>query len=209
MDISIKQPSLLHIEKDNKIYYGANQIWYPTAFQRNAGCGPTTGSHLIWYLSQTHKHCRNLCSYDGTKYDGFLHLMEDIWNFITPKSMGVNNIDIFTEGAISYGAHKGLKLTCNTLKISGVPGLRPSSKKMFSFLENAFSNDLPVGFLNLSNGSLSNLDSWHWVTLISADLSHNTVKMYDQGKITTLDLSQWLRTNLLGGGFVTVGKSSD
>lgn len=121
---SIQQPDLLHITKDNIAYYGANQIWYPTTFQRNAGCGPTTGSHLIWYLSQTHTGCQALCSYDGSKYEGFLHLMEDIWNFITPKSMGVNN----------------------------------------------------------------------------------TAKMYDQGKTIDVNLNQWLQTNLLGGGFVTIDK---
>lgn len=204
---SIQQPNLLHITRDNTTYYGANQIWYPSTFQKNAGCGPTTGAHLIWYLSQTHTGCQTLCSYDGSKYEGFLHLMEDVWNFITPKSMGVNDTDIFSKGALRYGTHKGIELTCQTLKIPRISEARPTSKEMFRFLENAFTNDLPVAFLNLSNGTLTNLESWHWVTLISADSANHTVKMYNQGIAVEINLNQWLRTSLLGGGFVTIDKN--
>jgi len=191
---------------DSTVNYGGNQIWYPTRFQRDAGCGPTTASHLIWYLSQTRTKCQDLCPYNGNKPEGFLQLMEDIWNFITPKSMGVNNTDTFTNGAHRYGSHKGIELICQTLIIPKIPGTRPTSKEMFGFLENAFSNDLPVAFLNLSNGSLTELESWHWVTLISTDSVNNTAKKYDQGIATDINLKQWLRTSLLGGGFVTIDK---
>ena len=48
---------------------------------------------------------------------------------------------------------------------------------MINFVRLGLDQDCPVAFLNLSNGRLTNLDSWHWVTItgLLADSSESTI----------------------------------
>ena len=82
-----------------------------------AGCGPTSCSKIMWYLSQTKEQYKGLCTYDGTTYEGFLKLMEDIWSYVTPGLMGVNKLELFEEGAMRYGKDKGYDLSCKSFRI--------------------------------------------------------------------------------------------
>lgn len=202
--ISISSPELLHLTDRQTTYYGANQLWYATEWQRRAGCGPTAASHLLWYLSQSGSGCGPLCTYDCSGRGGFLCLMETVWQYVTPTKMGVNSTDIFTEGALRYARDRGVTLDARVLEISSVPFLRPKPGELSAFLTAAMSDNLPVAFLNLSNGSLRNLDNWHWVTLVSIDPGALTAQMYDQGARQTIDLGRWLKTTTLGGGFVVL-----
>lgn len=203
-EISIQTPELLHIDDHGSVCFGADQEWYSTVWQRRAGCGPTACSHLLWYLSQTRQTCGSLCPYDGTRRNGFLRLMEAVWQFVTPGRMGVNSTKIFQDGAAAYGNSVGVPLRCDVLDIPTLPMHRPSEPELLHFLARAFAQDLPVAFLNLSNGSLHNLDNWHWVTLVSLNRESGVAVMYDQRRRSKIDLSVWLRTTSLGGGFVTV-----
>lgn len=64
MIISINQPELLNITDSlgHKTYFGANQVWYTKAWNREAGCGPTCASNITAYLAQTRINIRN-CLY--------------------------------------------------------------------------------------------------------------------------------------------------
>lgn len=202
---AIRTPQLLQIAEGGEVkFYGANQTWYATHWQRQAGCGPTTCSHLLWYLSRTRQGSEALCAHDGTQRSGFIRLMEEVWQYVTPGMMGVNNTSIFTDGAVRYGLKHGVKLSCRLLEVSAIPFLRPKIAEVNDFLTRAMADDLPVAFLNLSNGALRNLDNWHWVTLVSADPQGSTAQMYDQGISREINLDLWLRTTSLGGGFVAV-----
>jgi hypothetical protein len=201
---NINNPDLFQIKAKNRIYQGANQIWYKTRFQRLAGCGPTTCSNIMWYLSRTKKGYQSLCEYDGSTKDGFLKLMEDVYKCVTPSMMGVRNTKMFITGALQYGLSKGITLECRELLIPSTGGERPEKEEVFKFLQDAFTKNLPVAFLNLSNGKLENLESWHWVTLMGINPETGFATMNDQSQVAEIDLALWLESSFKGGGFVAV-----
>lgn len=203
--ITLAKPDVFKIRKENILYDGPNQIWYSKKFQRMAGCGPTSCSNIVWYLSQTKEKYKNLCNYDGTTYDGFLKLMEDMWQYVTPGFMGVRNVKIFEKGVVKYGKDKGISLSCQTFKVPEKKYLKETDiEAAFDFIEQALKEDLPVAFLNLSNGHLTNLESWHWVTIVELDRENGSVSVLDQSRIEKINLKLWMSTTNKGGGFVVV-----
>ena len=203
--ISILQPENLHIYEARGISWGANQIWYKDAWQRKSGCGPTTCANLICYLAKTQKNLHGLWGQEINDKTNMLGLMEELWRYITPtKGLGVNKTSIFAEGAAQFAKDKGRLLTPNILDIPPAVEKRPGQDKVRAFLSNAFSNNLPVAFLNLDNGKVKNLEYWHWVTLISLNENQLTTYMVDQGHKSEIDLELWLSTTKGGGGFVVL-----
>lgn len=201
-EIGILHKDLFEISDGIQTYHGPNQSWYETQWQRSSGCGPTTCSNLMWYLSRSKKEYESLCSYNGQDYEGFLNLMNEVWNCVTPGYMGVNTTKLFADGALSYGEKKGVSLKVHTLEMPGILHSEKKEEEVFSFLETALKNDKPVAFLNRSNGRLKNLESWHWVTITSLLREKKIVEIYDQNKIVEIDLGLWLDSSLYGGGFV-------
>ncbi len=199
----IQQPELLRIQGAHGITWGGNQIWYTKPWQRQAGCGPTTSSNLVWYLSKTQERFQQLWPYKNYNRANMIKLMEELWSYITPGMMGVNNTSIFIDGAVEFGKSRGIELLPEVLDIPLTKKLRPEYHEVKDFLHSAFSNNLPVAFLNLNNGSLRNLESWHWVTLISAN-EDLKAEMIDQGNRIEIDLKKWLDTTKMGGGFVVL-----
>lgn len=201
----LKKTELFQIKEGNHIYNGPNQSWYPKRFQKMAGCGPTACSNIMWYLSKTKEHYNGLCTYDGTTYEGFLKLMEDVWRYVTPGLMGVNKLEIFEKGAISYGKDRGYDLSCKSLRIPGRNQISETEiEEAFDFIEEMLEKDLPVAFLNLHNGQLLNLESWHWVTIYELDREKGSVSILDQSRLEEIDLKLWMKTTSKGGGFVVV-----
>lgn len=210
--ISIRQPERLHIYNGNTVSYGAHQVWYPGWMQRMSGCGPTAASNLLWYLAATRKEvCGNLYNKDATSRSEMLYLMKEVWQYVKPGFRGVDRASIFTEGAVAFGKKHGTALKTRVLEIPAATkdeisaGAKESIRKetVLGFLKSAFSDDLPVAFLNLSNGAVRNLDNWHWVTLVSVD-KELRAEMYDQGTRQMIDIQVWLATTTGGGAFVVV-----
>lgn len=202
--ISLYAPEILHIDDNQATRFGANQAWYPKWIQRMSGCGPTTCSNLLWYLSRAEDACGALCPYDGSTRSGILRLMQDVWRYITPGMRGVNKTSMFVNGVTRYGMEHGIPVSCRVLDIPEKAGERPSAEAMMAFLQDAIADNLPVAFLNLSNGSVKNLEGWHWVTLIGVNPAELTAEMYDQGVRQTIDLGLWLETTTKGGGLIAV-----
>ena len=203
--ISIHTPEKLDLAgAGGTLYHGGCQMWYSTLRQRRAGCGPTSCSNLFWYLALTHPGCRDFVKNDIQTRTNFTSLMEDVWNYVTPQKRGVNSLEIFTDGAEGYAKLKGIPIKCHKLKFPIIKGERPSTNEVLEFLENAFEKDLPVAFLNLSNGLAKNLDSWHWVTIVAADWMLKTVLIFDQGNTLEINIDVWRSTSFMGGGFVAI-----
>ena len=80
-----------------------------------------------------------------------------------------------------------------------------------AFLAQALGRDCPVAFLNFSNGALKNLDSWHWVPLISMTEGERVLlcTILDEGEERVIDLDLWLDTTFLGGALVTLWPDPD
>lgn len=198
---AIRNPEYLYITTDEGSFaYGLDQEWYPTLWQRRAGCGPTTASNLMLYFLQRDKP-RSMYK------DETLPLMEDLWKLVTPGIMGVHLISQFTRGVDSYLPKLPFALTEQTLAIPKAKGARPSLTQVVEFLSASLLADSPVAFLNLSKGSVTNLYEWHWVTLVALEQEGEDkpvfVTLYDASLVWKIDLSLWLETTTRGGGFVS------
>lgn len=199
--ITIKRPEVFRIQPIN---WGADQSWYLDSWQRQAGCGPVACTNLIWYLARTRQNLSVLWPDEQNNRNNLLRLMETIWNYVTPTYMGVNQTSILGDGARRFAAESGIELTPDYLDIPAAVKARPKEDEVKAFLTRALSDDVPVAFLNLSNGKLRNLESWHWVTIRSFDPKWMTAGILDQGRKYEIDFGLWLRSTLAGGGLVTL-----
>ena len=105
----------------DKKYYGGNQEWFSSIFQRKAGCGPVSASNVIMYESKKHY-----------SKEEFIKIMEDMWNYITPGMMGLNKVEYYNDGFSKYIKDNNIKLKeSSILKIAKNKEERPSIKELF------------------------------------------------------------------------------
>ncbi len=202
--VSDKDLFKIYDENTDKTYFGCSQEWYTTEWQRRAGCGPTTASNIILYMTKKQNFTLSDQKY-GSKEE-CLSLMNEVWQYVTPSNRGMPTTKMFYECIIEYVKSKGLNYSYNCIDIPEEADQRPGFRELLGFIEQALTNDAPIAFLNLCNGDEKNLDRWHWVTLISLDyaedLSSAFICILDEGMIKSIDLVLWYKTTILGGGFV-------
>jgi hypothetical protein len=204
---SIQNLSLFKIydEITQSSYYGCDQEWYTTKWQRISGCGPTVASNIIYYLNRTYANSEPNNS--STTKNDCLKLMEEMWKYVTPTLKGVSSTKIFFNGLLAYSKLNNLNLKHDFIDIPKKRLLRPKFSRLLSFLNDALCNDSPVAFLNLNNGAVEQLYSWHWVTIVTLEYSEDGSTAFttilDEGVIKKVNLAQWFQTTTLGGGFVS------
>jgi len=192
MKIKLENCELMNIAgPDGETYVGGSQEWYEDRWHKMSGCGPVAASNLIWCLTR-----RN-----GSK-EQYLELMREMYTFVKPGIRGVNTSGIFTDGIMRYASKAGLQFNPQILEIPKNPGERPDICRLLDFITSALRSNAPVAFLNLSNGTLQNLENWHWVTIISLDDESRLVDVSDHGKTLEIDISEWLKTTRLGGALI-------
>lgn len=201
--IALRSPGVLHFRKGEETLYGPNQDWFEVEWQRKAGCGPTACSGALWYLAKTRPECSGLLDGDWRGRAGILSLMEQVWTYVTPGHMGVNRAEIVETGVRDYARGRGVEMSCDVLKVPTL-GRRPALSRLSDFVNRSIAEDFPVVFLNLSNGGVAELDSWHWVLLIEYDAGSHKAIMFDQSRRRQIDLALWLKTTLLGGALVSI-----
>jgi hypothetical protein len=204
--MSISDANLLRLFDANtqEACYGCDQKWYGTEWQRLAGCGPTTVCNIILYLNHT-RPAFGLKPVLGSK-ENALAFMEDVWNFVTPGRHGIPTTKMLYEAVLTYAKAKGSNVEYRVCDVPEEKSTRPEFADVVVFLKGALSQDAPIAFLNLCNGDERNLDSWHWVTLVSMDYEADGrrafVHVLDGGLIKKIDLALWYHSTSLGGGFV-------
>lgn len=204
---SITHPELFIITDGNHTWYGADQEWYPSKWQRNAGCGATTASHLLSYLAEVQSNWVSLYPAHSQDRAEYLSFMNILWNYVTPGRMGVNTLHKFTTGISNYATTKGIELSFCELNIPPMKVARPTEEQCATFLRSAMVADRPVAFLNLSSGDVKGLDSWHWVTIIAMEEALDSIlctALDSSGQKLTVDFHLWLQTSKLGGGLVYI-----
>jgi hypothetical protein len=180
-----------------EIFYGCNQDWYDTFWQRRSGCGPSVVAGIMMYRA-----------WDGRARDKTeaVAWMEDAWKFVTPTKMGIPTVGMLLERVLTYGASKGMTVSHESLDVPEDRSLRPGDGKLAEYLASALSRDVPVAFLNLCNGEEHCLDEWHWVTVVGIERrdpdGHVMASLIDRGRFVTADMSVWLETTARGGGFL-------
>ncbi|WP_041276500.1 hypothetical protein [Desulfosporosinus acidiphilus] len=203
---TIKNETIFKIKDEDTqtTFYGCDQEWYPTSWQRRAGCGPTAVTNIIYYLKT-----RSSSGFSDHLWlkSGALSLMEEIYQFVKPTLRGIPSTELLYEDVRNYAEAMAQEIKLEVFNISKSRSSRPQFQDLLIFLDKALANDTPVAFLNLDNGEEKRLDSWHWVTVISleysADGSRALLRILDGGHIKQIDLVQWFLTTKLGGGFVS------
>ena len=207
MSHSLTRPEVLTlIGPGGETYRGGDQEWYPDLWQRRAGCGPTTAAALLADLSQTRPALAPLRPLAGGTRTGFAQYMQALWPYVTPGARGLDKPESLVLGCRSFALSRGCRLEGEILKIPRRREDRPTPAACRDFLLRALDSDCPVAFLNYSNGSLPNLDSWHWVPLIALTEGEEVLlcTVLDEGKEKVIDLALWLETTLLGGALAAV-----
>jgi hypothetical protein len=204
----LKHPELLQLKDSAGVtLYGCNQLWYHSYWQRLSGCGPSTASNIMLYFQNKGDIPTTIPVQDQ---ETFTRLMELLWKYVTPRYQGVHLLSQFYCGVEQYLQDIEGVLAYKTLEIPREKELRPSFLSVIDFLANALENDSPIAFLNLSKGSLKNLDEWHWVTIVGfrweerSDSYYATI--YDACKTWDIDLGQWYETTKRGGGLISFNK---
>lgn len=202
--LSLKNPEYFLLSENSKdTVCGCDQEWFGSCWQRRAGCGPSVATNVVLYLHGAGSI--RLEEKVESKTD-CIGLMETLWRYVTPSEKGVNTLGRFCGGVKKYAKSRGTSLECRTLDIPMKRMSRPALPSVVDFIEKGLDSDCPVAFLNLSNGKVSNLDSWHWVTIVGleTDKVHDRVsaQILDGGKAFGIDLKLWYETTTLGGGFV-------
>lgn len=200
---SIENPEMFTFNEMEKgqVFYGSNQRWYPTIWQRLSGCGPCASSNIFYYL--THNQSPQDSYRSKTEW---VALMQELWKYVTPSIRGVDKMVMLYNPLVEFAQNKGIILDYRLCEIPKEVYRRPSLEGVIDFLEKALDNDAPIAFLNWNNGEVKNLDRWHWVTIIQLEFNKEKTIAYatilDEGRLKKVDLALWLRTTTLGGGLV-------
>ena len=217
---SISQPDSLLIGSDSAQVFGCNQEWFTEKWQQRAGCGPCTAATILFYLSSRFPQLNCLYPPGNTSREGFTQFMADIWNYVTPGAAGVNEAAKLIDGVIRFAALCEINLEPVLFDVPRKWRRHRSLNDFLDFVSNGLAADSPVAFLNLSNGQLKNLDSWHWVTItvLTTPVANQENKypkppesgfgkpghaiISDSGERKEIDLASWYKTSWLGGSAV-------
>ena len=122
------------------------------------------------------------------------------------NNMGVNKVEYFKNGFDKYLKDNNLTFESSILEIPKSKNKRPTNIELFDYLKSSITSDHPIAFLNLNHGKEKRLESWHWVLIIGITYDKEegiiNANIADQGEIKTINLTLWLETTLLGGGFI-------
>ncbi|NLW21353.1 MAG: hypothetical protein GXY84_08305 [Clostridiales bacterium] len=209
MTHALRTPEYLQFSDfGHQVHFGCDQDWYPGFWQRKAGCGPCTGSHILYYLA---RGGRLSLPMEVRDRDSFIHLMEHSWNYLTPGVMGLNSPWMMQAGLDRMLSQLGTGYQSRVLEIPGDERHRPDSLTVEAFIREGLAADSPVAFLNLHNGGIPQLETWHWVTVVGISGSGETAALdiYDNGHRLAVNLPRWLRDTRRGGGFVYVVDSRE
>lgn len=199
--VMIKHPEWMDIScPDGAVSHGANQDWFPETFQQRAGCGPTTASQIFCYLARRGPELAPLCTPLPVGQAAFVEYMCRVWQFVTPRSHGLNRPEYMAEDMAAYGAARGVALSPTLFAFPSARTKRPPWEQLRCFVTASLAADCPVAFLNLDNGKIKDLDRWHWVTVVG--LEENMAAVVDNGRSFTMDLKLWYATTKTRGGFV-------
>ena len=203
----LKKPELLSVDDNGTLVTGGSQYWYPQeGFIPNGACGAAAASNILGYLLLTRESLYDTACVMGLtqtpiQKPEYLEFMKKVYEFLYPHPGGLM-ADGFAEGIGGLAEKYKLPIETECLKITINRKLRPSLAEINTFIKTSIRADIPVAFLVLSKGCVSELDTWHWVTILGIEEESGSVQIVDNGKIFFADLHPWLETSIMGGAFV-------
>jgi len=205
MTVSVLHPEVLTIadEASGRTSFGGDQEWYADEWHRRAGCGPTCAANVTAYLALTRPGLRALYAGEDMRRAKFSAHMEDVYKFVTPGGMGLNRLEMFTDGIEEFARSRGLSLRAHAFEVYGnMHRGRPEVRALAEFVRAGLGSDCPVAFLNLTKGRVKNLQGWHWVTITGADIddARLAASASDEGRRIEFDLRLWYLSTRMRGG---------
>ncbi|MCI1955086.1 MAG: hypothetical protein LKJ21_01775 [Oscillospiraceae bacterium] len=205
MVISISRPDLLTIadEETARSFFGGAQDWYSAEWSRRAGCGPTCAANILAYLAFSRPGLSSLYRPETRNRPDFVRHMEEVYRFVTPGSMGLNRVEMFSDGVAAFARSRGVSLHPHVFRVPGNRAKdRPDVSALAEFIRAGLACDCPLGFLNLTRGRVKNLQGWHWLTVTAAEIGKDNifVRASDEGRPIRLDLRLWYLTTRMSGG---------
>lgn len=207
MVYSIKNPELFKLKSINGYTsFGGNQDWYSKNWHQRAGCGPTSAANITSYLAHVDPSKSMLYSQKDLSISSFTKHMDELFNYVTPGSMGVNHIDMFTKGVKAFADNNNTDLTINTLSVERSSRKSRDINDLIDFTKKGLSSNSPIAFLALSRGKEHRLQNWHWITITSVDINEDQViaTASDEGHPRQFNLSLWYLTTKMHGGLVYI-----
>ena len=132
---------------------------------------PTCAANVTAYLAMARPGLRALYAGEDMRKDAFADHMEELYRFVTPGSMGLNRVEPYASGVVDFAASRGLTLKAHVFEVSGfLSAGRPPLAEVTEFVREGLAGDCPVAFLNLTKGRVKNIQGWHWITIVSAEL---------------------------------------
>jgi len=207
MIFSVLHPDVLNISDETAMrpYFGGDQEWYADEWHRRAGCGPTCAANVTAYLAWTRPSLRNLYAGEDMRKSLFSAHMEEMYKFVTPGNMGLNRVEMYTDGVAGFSTSRGLSLQSHTFEVHGnMRKNRAPVEELAEFVEAGLTADCPIAFLNLNKGRVKNIQAWHWITITSADISSTNLSAYasDEGDKICFDLRLWYLSTHMRGGLI-------
>ncbi len=199
--MKLKQMHLLEFEYENKLSYGFNQKWHKGFFKRLSGCGPTTGTMLLYYLKN--RDDLNL-KISTNSFDELQDSLDYTYNIMKPTVKGIDSTTLYVNGLNKILTDSDLSYNIHNIY------LRKDEQNELhcyaDFIKEGIKKDSPVAFLNLHSGKVLILESWHWLTIVSIiDYEDDYfITCYDNGNKIEFKLGDWFNTTKLGGGFVYI-----
>jgi hypothetical protein len=208
MNLTIKNPELFNIvdKTTKKTSFGGNQSWYQKTWNQKAGCGPTCAANMTAYLAHTRESKKNMYHPESMERIEFLKHMDDLFEYITPGPMGVNKIEKFVDGIKAFAKDREVEIETHALSVDKKTKKSRNQEKIELFLKEAFENDAPIAFLNLSRGDETRLQNWHWITITSVQIWEDTIlaTASDEGNEIVFNLLLWYMTTNLHGGLIYI-----
>ncbi len=192
-------------DESQRAFFGGDQEWYRDEWHRRAGCGPTCAANLTAYLAMTRPALRALYAGEDMRKSAFSAHMEEIYQFVTPGSMGLNRVEMYTRGVTDFAASRDLALQAHTFEVHGYMCRdRAPVEKLAEFVRAGLESDCPLAFLNLTKGRVKNLQGWHWITITAAEMDDVslTSSASDEGSEIRFDLRLWYLSTRMRGGLV-------
>ena len=207
MRVSVTRPELLCItdNQSETASYGGDQAWYAEEWNRMAGCGPTCAANVTAYLAGSRPGLQTLYHGDSMTKSQFAQHMEEVFRFVTPGAMGLNRLDMFTGGMDRFLASRGVQLKAHVFEVSGnMRRDRQPADALTAFVREGLEADCPLAFLNLTNGRVKNLQSWHWITVTGAEADDGSLitTASDEGREIRFDLRLWYLSTRMRGGLI-------
>ena len=164
---------------------GANQYWFNQKFAALSGCGPTTASEILAFLSkQFPQSMQGIYPDDinALEREAFVRFMQEVRTLVKPGVMGLTDINFYTEQTIKFAFERGVSLAAKQLDLS------LTVSEALQEIADVIDQGRPLALLVLTNPHPDIRDyTWHWMTIIGYNKEEKTILIATHGAPHTLN----------------------